>query len=314
MVNETVEKIKQLTDTLKSSAGPVSGETLAEDLGISRTAVWKIISRLKQRGYLIESSRAGYRLVSETEKPVPWELGTASEHVEYFDKLDSTMEKAAALLDSGCENGTTVIAGSQTEGVTREGGQWRSPDGGLYLTRIRTTHFPALYSGLYTLAMSSAVAGFLRDNYGIEVMVSWPGTLECKEARIGGLLTNFRGSTDTIISAALGIGLNIHSSEALPDDAAALDMLTGETLSIKRLTSGLLNCIESADRSFPVADPEKEYSLLLKQIGRKVSAEIPGRGSVSGIICGLHESGALVLESSDGNKHYIFSETRIDDE
>ena len=118
MVNETVEKIKQLTDTLKSSAGPVSGETLAEDLGISRTAVWKIISRLKQRGYLIESSRAGYRLVSETEKPVPWELGTASEHVEYFDKLDSTMEKAAALLDSGCENGTTVIAGSQTEGVT----------------------------------------------------------------------------------------------------------------------------------------------------------------------------------------------------
>ena len=74
MVNETVEKIKQLTDTLKSSAGPVSGETLAENLGISRTAVWKIISRLKQRGYLIESSRAGYRLVSETEKTRP--LGT----------------------------------------------------------------------------------------------------------------------------------------------------------------------------------------------------------------------------------------------
>ena len=224
------------------------------------------------------------------------------------------MEKAAALLNSGCEDGTTIIAGSQTGGVTREGGRWRSPDGGLYLTRIRTAHFPALYSGLYTLAMSSAVAGFLKSGLDIDVLVSWPGTLECEGARIGGLLTNFRGSSDMVESAALGIGLNIHSSEALPGDAAALDMLTGETLSIKSLTSGLLDCIESADRSFPVADPEKGYSLLLKQIGRRVSADIPGRGSTSGIICGLHESGALVLESRDGNKHYIFSETRIDDE
>ena len=41
----------------------VSGQQISEQLGISRTAVWKHIRVLKQRGYVIESyTKKGYCL------------------------------------------------------------------------------------------------------------------------------------------------------------------------------------------------------------------------------------------------------------
>ena len=44
----------------------VSGEQLCQKLGVSRTAVWKIIKKLKEDGYDIEGvSNRGYRLKEE---------------------------------------------------------------------------------------------------------------------------------------------------------------------------------------------------------------------------------------------------------
>ena len=49
---------------LESSDGFVSGETLSQQCGISRTAIWKQIQKFQQEGYQIESQhRTGYRLV-----------------------------------------------------------------------------------------------------------------------------------------------------------------------------------------------------------------------------------------------------------
>ena len=41
----------------------ISGEFMAESLGLSRTAVWKAIKELRKQGYVIEaSSKKGYLL------------------------------------------------------------------------------------------------------------------------------------------------------------------------------------------------------------------------------------------------------------
>lgn len=42
----------------------VSGQQISDDLHVSRTAIWKHIKVLKERGYIFESStRKGYRLI-----------------------------------------------------------------------------------------------------------------------------------------------------------------------------------------------------------------------------------------------------------
>ena len=48
----------------KNKKNTISGEFLAEELGISRTAVWKHINQLKKQGYnIISQYGSGYRLV-----------------------------------------------------------------------------------------------------------------------------------------------------------------------------------------------------------------------------------------------------------
>ncbi|HAK45975.1 MAG TPA: hypothetical protein DCO79_08675, partial [Spirochaeta sp.] len=210
MVNNKTAKIKLILDILHDSQVPVSGEQLAAALGVSRVAVWKTISGLKDKGYLIESTHTGYRLISSTDKPVPWEMGAASELIEYHDELDSTMHKASLLIDSGCRDGTTIIAGSQTKGQNKNGGSWSSPDGGLYLTRIRMRPFPAFYLGLYTVVMTAAAVKLLRVRYSLDVVIDWPGGIDCGGRKIGGLLAEFQGSRDRVSSVALGIGLNLN--------------------------------------------------------------------------------------------------------
>ncbi len=56
---ETIEKVFNL---LTETPEYVSGQQIANKLNISRTAVWKAVSSLKQRGFLIEGkTRMGYR-------------------------------------------------------------------------------------------------------------------------------------------------------------------------------------------------------------------------------------------------------------
>ena len=60
-----MDKKQQILRKLKESRGYLSGQQLSEALGVSRTAVWKIIRKLKQDGYPIEAvTNKGYRLLS----------------------------------------------------------------------------------------------------------------------------------------------------------------------------------------------------------------------------------------------------------
>ncbi|MDI3257832.1 MAG: transcription repressor NadR [Kyrpidia sp.] len=53
---------EQLLDILRLGAGPVSGEELAQRLGVSRQTVVQDIARLRQQGVAIFSTPHGYRL------------------------------------------------------------------------------------------------------------------------------------------------------------------------------------------------------------------------------------------------------------
>ena len=79
----------------------VSGQELCEQLGVSRTAVWKAVKQLKEMGYVIEAvQNRGYRLIGipdilsegeiESQLHTKW-LGHV---IYYFDELDSTNTEA----------------------------------------------------------------------------------------------------------------------------------------------------------------------------------------------------------------------------
>ena len=56
----------EILQMLKEADGYVSGQDICNKFGVSRTAIWKIMNQLKEKGYEIESvQNKGYRIISE---------------------------------------------------------------------------------------------------------------------------------------------------------------------------------------------------------------------------------------------------------
>ena len=67
-----MDKKQQILRMLRETESYLSGQQISEALGVSRTAVWKIIGKLKEDGYPIEAvTNKGYRLLS-VEVPPPF--------------------------------------------------------------------------------------------------------------------------------------------------------------------------------------------------------------------------------------------------
>ena len=45
----------KVLELLKHSDDYISGQRICEQLGVSRTAVWKVMNRLREEGYVIDS-------------------------------------------------------------------------------------------------------------------------------------------------------------------------------------------------------------------------------------------------------------------
>ena len=102
-------KTKILT-ILKERSGFVSGQALCGQLGVSRTAVWKVIRQLEEEGYVIEAVRnKGYRLVETADVMTEAEIGSLirtermGKRLVYLPQTDSTNIQARRL---GQEEGT----------------------------------------------------------------------------------------------------------------------------------------------------------------------------------------------------------------
>lgn len=195
-----------------------SGEELSNQLGVSRTAVWKHIKELQSEGYAIEaSSRKGYKLVLKPQILNGYEIaeGLATSvigrNIVYFDTIDSTNNhaKRIAIEETEETEGTVIAAGSQTEGRGRLGRNWLSPpDSGIYFSVILKPKLLPEEVQIVTLAGSVAVAAALWKLTGMEAGIKWPNDVLLDGKKICGILTEMNCEMEQINYVVLGIGIN----------------------------------------------------------------------------------------------------------
>ena len=110
---------------LRLQKGHISAKNLANETGMSISAISKRIKLLRKYGYDIESShRRGYRLASETDLPVPWELAkvldtlfVGKDKIIYRLTTYSTQDLAILLAEKNPDSdGTVIIAEHQKSG------------------------------------------------------------------------------------------------------------------------------------------------------------------------------------------------------
>jgi BirA family biotin operon repressor/biotin-[acetyl-CoA-carboxylase] ligase len=156
---------------LESGADYASGEALSGKLGLSRTAVWKMVNVLRDKGYGIEAVPSrGYRLLRVPDRISALELLPRLEThdlgrtLHAFDSLGSTSEHAFRLASEGAEHGELVIAEQQTAGRGRRGRSWSSPAGkNLYASLVLRPELPPQRAPELTLLAAVAVAEALNE-------------------------------------------------------------------------------------------------------------------------------------------------------
>lgn len=205
--------------------GPAAGPDLAAELDISRNAVWKHVDALREEGFDIESTSAGYQLES-----IPDYGGAALEFgleapyaVEYHDAIDSTNRRARELAAAG-ESDMVVVADKQTGGRGRLDREWVSPSGGVWMSILTTPDIPPHHAPAYTLAAAVATTRAVRSQ-GADATIKWPNDIQVGGKKLAGILTEMEGEADRVSWIVVGIGLNANvDPSALPTEQPATSL------------------------------------------------------------------------------------------
>lgn len=196
-----------------------SGAALAEQLGLSRAAVWKAARKAGERlGLTIESRHGtGYRLSEPLELLDPVQFLGALSHpaqshiarLEILDDIDSTNAHLLAAGHAGAPSGTLCLAERQSAGRGRRGRTWVSPYGAnLYLSLLwRFPQGPGHLGGL-SLAVGAALAQALEAAGVAGIGLKWPNDLLWQRRKLGGLLIEVAAEAQGPSLVVIGLGLN----------------------------------------------------------------------------------------------------------
>lgn len=195
----------------------ISGEQLAQTLGVSRAAIHKAAATLTAQGYTLEAApRRGYRLLGGD----PFCADAVGEYpapVYVHERLDSSNQTAKRLALAGAPHGTLVLAGQQSAGRGRMGRRFESPAGkGIYLSLVLRVPVPASEALGVTVGAAVAVARAVQKLCGIELGIKWVNDLYYQGKKVCGILTEAGTSVESGLLEWLvvGIGLNLTTTPA----------------------------------------------------------------------------------------------------
>ncbi|MDC0663253.1 biotin--[acetyl-CoA-carboxylase] ligase [Marinobacter sp. SS21] len=297
---------------LLSDGGIHSGESLAHQLGVSRTAVWKQIRRAIDQGVRIETIRGkGYRLAESVDLldgrailAGLAERGGDRLSLSVFDSIDSTN---AAVMRAEQRPGIVpiCIADSQSAGRGRRGRAWQSPAGqNLYLSL--GLEFGGGFSALDGLSLVFGVAlAEALEHLGLaDVQLKWPNDVFLDGRKLAGILVELQGELEEgRIQVVAGIGLNVHMAEA-PEVDQAWTSLAKEAperswsrneVAAAVIASVLAACEEFSSRGFSAFRERWQRRDLF--FGRSLSSS---QGQLAGLGRGLDADGSYLIELADG--------------
>jgi BirA family transcriptional regulator, biotin operon repressor / biotin---[acetyl-CoA-carboxylase] ligase len=306
----------QLLLYLKEKKGTwVSGEFLGQRLAISRTAIWKQVTALKEEGYIIESfPKKGYILRESTDSLLENEvlegLNTnlfGKNGIFHFHETDSTNIRAEQYANEGTPEGAVVIAECQTSGRGRRGRTWFSPVGeGIYVSVILRPKISPNEAPKLTLMASVAAAETVLSLVPIDVAIKWPNDILIRGRKAAGILTEMSSEMDRIHYVIIGIGVNVNTpAESFPpeirDKATSLLIETGRSFPRAPVLRKYLELLEEQYETFKTHgfDPVmKRWKELTDIIGKRISVDVIDT-IFTGYVQDISEDGFLILKDEE---------------
>lgn len=298
---------------LLAQGGFHSGEQLAQQLGITRAAVWKQIQALQTLGLDIDRIPGkGYRLpdklellnVDQIRQALPPNRPTLDIHV--FDTLASTNQHLMQQAQMGAATATACLAEHQSQGKGRRGRQWISPFArNLYLSLLWRFNEAPRALGTVPLGIAVAVCeGLQRSGYP-DIQIKWPNDLLHRGKKLGGILVEMAGDPTGRCHIVVGIGINVQMPSQQPDidqPWTSLDQIAPQPPRRNHLAGCILGEVASALHH--IEQHGSHDPLLAQWQQRDAYANQPvkllrGEQIITGIARGIDHDGNLLLDTHD---------------
>lgn len=237
--------------------------------------------------------------------------------VDVFDELSSTSDHALANLAEYSQRlPALVVARKQTKGRGRGSRSWFAGEGALTFTAmlgrkdipIEPHNWPrcSLIAGVAMCQTLETLSG--SDAFQLK----WPNDVYLSGRKVCGILVEKRDATEPVL--CVGIGVNVNNSlEHAPADvqqkAIALTDVTTQQHFLPEILLGFLArfrelCRQNVDSLADLLPYWRNHCLLT---GRPVETSQADQ-VIAGQCCGIDETGALLVQTSAGQKQIVSGE------
>lgn len=314
----TKTRILSLLEQQEGSS--ISGQSLANTLGLSRTSIWKGIKALQEEGYIIEAvTNKGYQLSSKSDvisveniRPC---LHTDLENflIYTFKTIDSTNNEARKIAMKDPIKQGLVLSEEQTNGRGRLGKSFYSPSQtGIYMSFFLKPNLNMADATLVTTATAVAVCLAIEKLTTKQPQIKWVNDIYLNGTKICGILTEAisdfeSGKVETLI---VGIGLNIKEpSTGFPTDLNTIaGSLTSsnETVGFDRnlLIAEITNQFYALYQTIEERSFLEDYKKRCFVIGKKITFK-ERKQQFEAIPIDIDPQGGLVVQMADGHQRTL---------
>ncbi len=318
------EKVLEIFESNKGAY--FSGEEIAQNLSVSRAAVWKAVKQLKNEGYSIDAvNNKGYCLSVYTDILSPQGIQKYLKpqyqklHLNVLQTIDSTNVLVRQKAAEGEAEGFVVVANEQTAGRGRYGRDFYSPSGtGLYFSLLlRPSDYTADQAVRITTMAAVAMCEAIEEVSDEKPKIKWVNDIFLKGKKVCGILTegSFGLENGMLEYAVLGVGVNVYAPpNGFPEElqqiaGAVFDCAQNDMKNhlIAAFNNHFLDYYTNPDKK-DYTDKYRQYSLV---IGKEIVV-ISAKESRNAFVHGIDDDCRLMVEYENGEKAAVSSgEIRI---
>ena len=303
----------------------VSGVKIGDEIGTSRSEVWRLIHELRALGVEIEGHPAtGYQLRSVPDLLLadvlaPLLKGGLFQQIQHYYKIGSTNAAAMEAAAGGAPEGSVFLAEEQTAGRGRGGNRWHSARStGIYCSVVLRPNLPPSDALILSLAAGLAVQAAVREiDARVNPDLKWPNDLLVDGKKFCGILTEMNAEATRVRHVVVGIGINVNQQkfpEDLREIATSLRLASGKEWSRVELAAALLKSLDREYRDL-LQKPNARESILRRfaehsSYVRGRNVHIEENGGFEGVTEGLDARGFLKVRTAHGVRTVVSGTVR----
>jgi len=235
---------------------------------------------------------------------------------ELHEDLPSTQDRAIELARQGAEDGSVVVARSQSLGRGRGDRRWESPPGGLYVSVVLR---PVPAPDLLPLALGAELASALTEEYAVRLRLKWPNDLLAVDGagaagKLAGVLVDLVRTPGAGAAAVAGLGVNAGRwpvAVPAPSGAVGLEQLVGGPVDLGRLETVAVRSAVAARRALTTEDGERVVLARARGLLYGVGEPVTVDGRPVGPLRGLRDDGAIEVDSPAGRLAIRSGDVRV---